>query len=52
MKYLNKATKRNKILKIKNSLLEFEIDLIELKGWKTKIRNEVEELFSKGLTYL
>ena len=33
MKYLNKATKKNnKILKVKNSLFEFEIDLIEVKG--------------------
>ena len=37
MKYLNN-TQKNRILKVKNSILEFKTNLRELKDRETKIR--------------
>ena len=44
MEYFN-IIRKNRILKAKNSLLVFRIDLGELKDREIKIRKEVEELF-------
>ena len=52
-KYL-KNLQKNQFLKVKNSLLEFEKDFIELKDRKlkdreVKIKREIEELFFKPI---
>ena len=49
-----KNLRKNQFLKVKNSLLEFEKDFIELKDRKlkdreVKIKREIEELFFKPI---
>ena len=49
-----KNLRKNQVLKVKNSLLEFEKDFIELKDRKlkdreVKIKREIEELFFKPI---
>ena len=45
-KYLNNMRK-NKFLKVKNSLLELENYFIEFKDREIKLKREIEELFFK-----
>ena len=52
-KYLN-TMRRNQFLKVKNGILELEIDFIELrdmefKDGEVKIKWEIEELFFKSI---
>ena len=42
-------TPRNRMLKVKNSLLELEKDFRELKDREIKIRKEIEELINQLL---
>ena len=52
MDYVNDIQKKNRILKVKNSLLEIDKDFTELRDRKLrdrdiKIRKEIQELFFK-----
>ena len=47
-KYLNNMRK-NKFLKVMNSLLKLEKDFIELKDREVQIKREIEELFFKPI---
>ena len=41
--------RQNQFLKVKNSLLELEKDVIELKDREVKIKKEIEQLFFKAI---
>ena len=48
MKYLT-SIQKNKILKVRNSLLQFKKDFKELKDRETKISKKLEKLFTRPI---
>ena len=48
MKYLT-SIQKNKILKVRNSLLQFKKDLKELKGREPKFFKKLEKLFTRPI---